>query len=102
MHGANRNQTEDDQPPRFLSIAHLEIHSLAPPVVVFFRPEVTPLSGGRVNEIVIFRNAEGSCEMEVFKRGTGILPVKNVPFPTKCRKESRARCPCHAISQLPQ
>jgi hypothetical protein len=40
--------------------------------------------------------------MEVFKRGTGILPVKNMPFPTKCRKESRARCPCHAISQLPR
>jgi hypothetical protein len=39
--------------------------------------------------------------MEVFKRGTGILPVKNVGFPTKQRKESRARCPCHAISQLP-
>ena len=35
---------------------------------------------------------KGNCEMEVFKRGTGILPVKNVPFPTKCRKESRARC----------
>jgi len=39
--------------------------------------------------------------MDVFKRGTGILPVKNAPFPTKCRKESRARCPCHAASQLP-
>jgi hypothetical protein len=40
--------------------------------------------------------------MEVFKSGTGILPVKNVPFPTKYRKESRARCPCHAISQPPE
>jgi hypothetical protein len=38
--------------------------------------------------------------MEVFKRGTGILPVKNVRFPMKCRKESRARCPCHDISQV--
>jgi hypothetical protein len=47
------------------------------------------------------RFRQGSCEMEAFKRGTGILPVKNVPFPTKCHKESRARCPCHAISQLP-
>jgi hypothetical protein len=39
--------------------------------------------------------------MEVFKRGTGILPVKNVRSPMKRRKESRARCPCHAISQVP-
>jgi len=40
--------------------------------------------------------------MEVFKRGTGILPVENVRSPMKRRKESRARCPCHAISQVPQ
>jgi hypothetical protein len=39
--------------------------------------------------------------MDVLKRGTGILPVKDERFPTKCRKKSRARCPCHAISLLP-
>jgi hypothetical protein len=39
--------------------------------------------------------------MGVFKRGTGILPVKYVQIPMRCRKESRAGCPCHAISQLP-
>jgi thiol:disulfide interchange protein DsbD len=38
--------------------------------------------------------------MDVFKRGTGILPVKNVRFPMKYREESRARCPCHALSRL--
>jgi hypothetical protein len=40
--------------------------------------------------------------MEVFKRGTGILPVENVRSPMKRRKESRARCPCHAVSQVPR
>ena len=38
--------------------------------------------------------------MEIFKRGTGILPVENVRSPMKRRKESRARCPCHPISQV--
>jgi hypothetical protein len=40
--------------------------------------------------------------MDLLKRGTDILPVKDERFPTKCRKKSRARCPCYAISQLPQ
>jgi hypothetical protein len=28
------------------------------------------------------------------------LPVKNARFSMICRKKSRARCPCHTISQL--